>query len=156
MCALKCNLELIVKTKDYTYSNFQTTRSELTSNKKGFFGLGFCKFPRTFKILKFKFLCSMHKFTSQVSFYRQCCINMAKACHVLSCLKLYFLFARHHNNFVSKEQAVMSSFICWRAACSWNLFVYWFYDDSFYHYLTRLGNYLLLEAEKWKAGLWKW
>lgn len=149
-----------VKTKDYAYHSLETTLEVFWwVKKKGFFVWVFVNFQELFRFLNKLWNSSNTTcIQSQVKclFYKH---GQSMSCAELPKAVLYFLFARHHNHFVSKKQAVMSSFICWRAACSQNLFTYWeFYDELFYHYLTRLGSYLLLEneGEKGKAGLWKW
>lgn len=110
-----------VKTKDSTCCNCETVRNDLIVNKKGFFYLVWLlQILKT--ILHFWNWSSYivwEKSHVWVSFDRQCCITMAKACHVLSCPKLYFTFYLLGTIIIlCQNQAVMSSFVFRRAACS--------------------------------------
>lgn len=152
-----------IKTKDFTECKFEATKNDLTSsNKKGCFWFWLLWVFKSFLDVKSHILwvySQVKWFWFFFVLYRQeWCINMAKACNVLSCLKLNFSFARHHNNFVSKNSLwCFPSFherlhvheISSCVVILWQLVLY---------YKTGLCSYVLPEdeVEKWMAGLWKW
>lgn len=148
-----------VKAKDYTYSDL-TTPPEVfcwVTKRASFVNFqGLLDFEINFEIMLIQYAYSQ-KLCLFID--RHCCINMAKACHMLSCLKLYFTFYLLGTIIILCQKTDCSVFLHLLKGCMFteSVYVLGFYDELFYHFLKRLGSCLLLknEGENWKAGLWK-
>lgn len=153
-----------VKTKDYTYCNLTTTPEVFWWVQKGLLLVwAFVNFQELFRFWnKLRNSSNTVCIQSEVKCIftdRHCCTNMAKACHVLSCLKLYFTFDLLGTIIILCQKTGCNVFLHLLKGCMFteSVHILGFYDELFYHYLKRLGSYLLLEneGENWKAGLWK-